>query len=108
VEEFFNTVFLVVLVLITRFFLFLGNSFDTFFVMVNIRLDRWKFSTFLLKSVELVFTFFFFIIIFVFIILIFFFVCIFRRFLCLVCCLFGSLIGLFLGVFNNVVFWSWL
>ena len=65
-EEFLDTVLLVVFVLIARFLLFLGDSFDTFFVVVQVWLNRWKLRTFLLQCIKLVFGFLLVVIVIVF------------------------------------------
>lgn len=69
-EELFDTVFLVVFFFVTWFFLFLGDSFDTLFVVVDERLDGRELCALALEGVVLVFCFF--IVVVVFVVVVFF------------------------------------
>lgn len=75
VEEFFNTVFLVVFVFVAFFFLFFGDSFDTFVEVVVEWLTGGSVNTFLLQGVQWVneFVFVFIFVVFVFVIFVFIF-----------------------------------
>lgn len=99
-EELLDTIFLVVLFGVAWFFLFFGDSFDTFFVVVDQRLDGWVFCAFALEGVVLVFGF---VIIIVIVIVVVFVFVVFG-----VVCVFG--VASFLGVgFDGFWdFFSWL